>query len=95
MNRAGWVALAAGVLVCLLTVHTPTFTGPVSDALGGADFTWTLGPLVSAAVYWALASRGDRRERDLRDDLRAHSGAARDREPAVERLDAIGEPTEP
>ena len=95
VNLAGWLALAAGVLVCLLTIHAPTFSGPVSEALGGADFTWTLGPLVSAAVYWALASRGDRRERDLRDDLRAHSGRARDREPAVERLDAIGEPTEP
>ena len=92
---AGWIALAAGVLVCVLTVRAPTFSGPVSDALGGADFTWTLGPLVSAAVYWALVRGGDRGERDLRDNLRAHPGRARDREPAIQRLDAIGESAEP
>ena len=93
VNPAGWIAVAAGVAVCLLTIHAPTFSGPVSDALAGADLTWTLGPLTSAAVYWALA-RGNRRERDLGDDRRAEPGRAREREPAVERLDAIGEAAE-
>lgn len=50
----GLVALLAGVAVCLLTVNSPTLDGPLSKALDGADFTWTLGPLVSAGVYWAL-----------------------------------------
>jgi nucleobase:cation symporter-1, NCS1 family len=58
LNPRGWIALLAGVAVCVLTIHAPTLHGPVSEALGGADFTWTLGPLTSAAVYWALA-RGD------------------------------------
>jgi NCS1 family nucleobase:cation symporter-1 len=54
--RAG-VALLAGIVVCLLTINAPSLDGPVSKALGGADFTWTLGPLASASVYWALARR--------------------------------------
>jgi nucleobase:cation symporter-1, NCS1 family len=55
VNLHGWIALIAGVVVCLLTIHAPTLHGPVSEALGGADLTWTLGPLTSAALYWALA----------------------------------------
>ena len=41
--------------MCLLTINAPILQGPVSDALAGADLTWTVGPLVSAAAYWALA----------------------------------------
>jgi purine-cytosine permease-like protein len=54
VNLNGWIALLAGVAVCLLTVNAPILDGPVSEALDGADFTWTLGPLVSALVYWLL-----------------------------------------
>jgi purine-cytosine permease-like protein len=57
-NLRGWVALLAGMAVCLLTIDARILHGPVSEKLAGADFTWTLGPLVSAAVYWAMA-RGD------------------------------------
>jgi purine-cytosine permease-like protein len=63
INARGWIALLAGVGVCLLTIHAPTLHGPVSEALSGADFTWTLGPLTSAAVYWALQSRRSSRAR--------------------------------
>jgi NCS1 family nucleobase:cation symporter-1 len=56
-NLRGWLALSVGVVVCLLTMNAPIFHGPVSDVLAGADFTWTLGPLVSAGVYWAIARR--------------------------------------
>jgi NCS1 family nucleobase:cation symporter-1 len=55
INPCGWIALLAGVAVCLLTINAPTLHGPVSDALAGADLTWTLGPLVSALAYWVLA----------------------------------------
>jgi purine-cytosine permease-like protein len=55
INVAGATALLAGMAVCLLTVNAPSLHGPVSEALGGADLTWTVGPLVSAVVYWALA----------------------------------------
>jgi cytosine/uracil/thiamine/allantoin permease len=54
VNLNGWIAMLAGVAVCLLTVNAPILDGPVSKALDGADFTWTLGPLVSALVYWLL-----------------------------------------
>ena len=53
----GCIALGVGVVVCLLTVNAPNFTGPASDALAGADLTWTLGPLSSSLVYWSLARR--------------------------------------
>ena len=57
MNVNGWIALLTGAAVCLLTINAPILQGPVSVALDGADFTWTLGPLASALVYWALARR--------------------------------------
>jgi purine-cytosine permease-like protein len=53
-NVPGWIALAAGVAVCLLTINAPILQGPVSESLAGADLTWTLGPATSAAVYRAL-----------------------------------------
>lgn len=55
INVHGLVALLAGVAVCALTVNAPNLHGPVSTALAGADFTWTVGPLTSAVLYWALA----------------------------------------
>ncbi len=58
-NLNGWLALLMGVGVCLLTINAPSLQGPLSEALDGADFTWTLGPLASALAYWALA-RGRR-----------------------------------
>jgi NCS1 family nucleobase:cation symporter-1 len=67
LNPRGWIALLAGVAVCLLTIHAPTFHGPVSEALAGADFSWTVGPLTSAGLYWALArGRADQSRRSSR-----------------------------
>jgi NCS1 family nucleobase:cation symporter-1 len=59
-NLRGWSALLAGVVVCLLTIDAPILQGPVSALLEGADLTWTLGPLVSAAAYWAQSRRSAR-----------------------------------
>jgi purine-cytosine permease-like protein len=56
VNVAAWIALLAGVAVCLLTINAPILQGPLSKALSGADLTWTVGPLVSAVVYWALTA---------------------------------------
>ena len=56
-NLIGWLALLVGVGVCLLTINAPSLQGPLSEALDGADFTWTLGPLASALAYCALARR--------------------------------------
>jgi purine-cytosine permease-like protein len=51
-----WIALLLGVGVCLLTINAPILQGPLSRALSGADLTWALGPLTSAAAYWALTA---------------------------------------
>lgn len=56
VNVRAWIALLAGVAVCLLTIDAPILEGPVSRGLAGADLTWTLGPLVSAGAYWALTA---------------------------------------
>jgi NCS1 family nucleobase:cation symporter-1 len=61
INLKGVAALLTGSGVCLLTVSAPFFTGPLSKQLDGADLSWILGPLVAAAVYFAIA----------RDDVRA------------------------
>jgi NCS1 family nucleobase:cation symporter-1 len=76
INRRGWIALAAGVAVCLLTINAPTLEGPVSEALAGADLTWTVGPLVSALAYWALA-RGTVGGQSRRSSLARATAAAR------------------
>jgi nucleobase:cation symporter-1, NCS1 family len=57
-NVQGSIALVIGITVCLLTINSPSLEGPVSDALDGADLTWTVGPMVSAVVYWLLVRRG-------------------------------------
>lgn len=56
-NLAGTVALIVGVLACLLFVNTSIYTGPLSNALGGADLSFLVGPLVTAIVYWVLFKR--------------------------------------
>ena len=43
----------------------PSYTGPISNhfpGLHGGDFSWALGIVVGAGVYWALAGRGVPRE---------------------------------
>ena len=60
VDRDAWLAVGAGVIVCVLTINAASFDGPLSRALGGADFTWTAGPLVAAFVYWAQSRRRSR-----------------------------------
>ena len=43
----------------------PSYTGPISNhfpGLAGGDFSWAIGIVVGALLYWALAARGVRRE---------------------------------
>ncbi|MFE5733058.1 purine-cytosine permease family protein [Streptomyces sp. NPDC056528] len=58
VNRAGALALVAGVAAGALCVNT-LYTGPVATALGGLDLSLPVGMGVSAALY-ALLMRGDR-----------------------------------
>jgi NCS1 family nucleobase:cation symporter-1 len=76
INPSGWIALLAGMGVCLLTINAPTLQGPVSDVLAGADLTWTLGPLISALAYWAL-SRGTLGGQSRRSSLARATATAR------------------
>jgi NCS1 family nucleobase:cation symporter-1 len=57
INLRGLFAMLVGSGVCLLTVNAPIFQGPLSKELDGADLSWLLGPLVSAALYFAIARR--------------------------------------
>ena len=55
INPRGFAAMLSGSAVCLLTVNSPIFQGPLSKALDGADLSWILGPPVAAAVYFLIA----------------------------------------
>ncbi len=67
-----WPALIAqflGMIAALLWINAsfavPSFVGPLSNAfagLKGSDFSWILGIVVGAVVYWALAGRTVRSE---------------------------------
>jgi len=53
-----WVALtcyAFGILVQVPFLAQKLYTGPITNALGGADISWIVGLLVTAAVYYLLA----------------------------------------
>jgi purine-cytosine permease-like protein len=67
-----WPAIIAqviGMVAALMWINAafdyPAYTGPISDhfpGLHGGDFSWALGIVVGALVYWALAARSVRRE---------------------------------
>jgi nucleobase:cation symporter-1, NCS1 family len=57
INVRGFAAMLLGSAVCLLTVDSPFYSGPVSDSLSGADLSWILGPLVAGGAYFLLARR--------------------------------------
>ena len=57
LNPAGYLAMAAGMVVAALTMKSPLYDGPLATALGGADLSWILGLPVSMAAYWMLTVR--------------------------------------
>jgi purine-cytosine permease-like protein len=58
LNRAGYLALAVGMVVAALTVKSPLYDGPLATALGAADLSWILGFPVSMVTYGLLSVRG-------------------------------------
>lgn len=62
-GRINWRTLLVyviGVLVEIPFMNTTFYTGPIANALGGADISWIVGLLVSAPLYYFLArSRRD------------------------------------
>jgi NCS1 family nucleobase:cation symporter-1 len=53
----GLAAYVAGLAAEWPFISQPGYTGPLVPRLGGADISWLIGWIVSAAVYLALASR--------------------------------------
>lgn len=64
-NRAGIGALVIGATVALACADTTVFVGPIATLLGGADFSALVGPIVGAAVYFALSRTRFRADRAL------------------------------
>jgi nucleobase:cation symporter-1, NCS1 family len=63
------IAQVVGMVATLMWINAstayPAYTGPISNhfpGLIGGDFSWALGIVVGALVYWLLARRGPRRE---------------------------------
>jgi nucleobase:cation symporter-1, NCS1 family len=65
INVKGFVAMLIGAGVCMLTVNAPIYTGPISDAVSGADFAWLLGLPVAGAVYYTIARKDVIAARDV------------------------------
>ena len=92
-TRAGWVALVAGVAVCLLTINAPSFQGPVSDALArrrphlDRSGRWSARGLLGAHVGTRRQSRRSSRARATGD--RARVGVELAVDPAHVGLDRV------
>ncbi|MCM6772341.1 cytosine permease [Nocardia sp. CDC159] len=51
---------ALGIAAQIPFLAQKLYTGPITTLLGGADLSWLVGILVTAAVYYPLATRTDR-----------------------------------
>ncbi|BDZ55275.1 purine-cytosine permease family protein [Agromyces marinus] len=51
---AGVIAMVAAMTVAVLSANTTLFVGPISTALGGADLSALVGPVLGAGIYAAL-----------------------------------------
>lgn len=60
-GRRGLIAYASGIVAMIPFVVTAWFTGPLAEAMGGADLALFVGLIVSAAVYLMLARSIDLR----------------------------------
>ncbi len=59
-GRAGMISYAVGFLVMIPFFSTTVWVGPAAAALGGADFSFLVGLLVSAGLYLFLTRGFDR-----------------------------------
>lgn len=59
-NGIALTTYALGVLVQVPFLAQALYTGPVTDALGGADISWLVGLVVPALVYYLWAGRDPR-----------------------------------
>ena len=56
----GLVSYAAGFIVAIPFFSLPIYTGPIAQALGGADLSFVPAILVSGGLYYALTRTQDR-----------------------------------
>ena len=56
-NVTALVSYAIGIAVQIPFVAQTLYTGPLAEALGGADVSWIVGLLVTGGLYYAWASR--------------------------------------
>jgi purine-cytosine permease-like protein len=56
-SARGLTAYFAGFLAMVPFFSLSFYVGPITKALGGADFSFVVGLVVSAAVYWAVSKK--------------------------------------
>src|SRR5882757_341564 len=56
-NLVALVSYFAGIVAQIPFLAQKLYTGPVTDALGGADISWIIGIVVTAAIYYPWARR--------------------------------------
>jgi len=56
-NALALVTYGIGILVQVPFMAQTLYTGPLAAALGGADVSWLIGLVVTAAIYYPLAQR--------------------------------------
>ncbi len=59
-NPAGATAMIIATGIALLCVNTDVYVGPIAAALGGADISAIVGPILGAFIYAALTLRSRR-----------------------------------
>jgi nucleobase:cation symporter-1, NCS1 family len=60
VNWAGVIAQISGTVLALLCINTTIFVGPVAGAMGGADLSCLVGPVLGSGIYAALTLRASR-----------------------------------
>lgn len=56
-NATALACYALGILVQIPFLAQKMYTGPITDMLGGADISWIVGIVFTAAIYYPLARR--------------------------------------
>jgi nucleobase:cation symporter-1, NCS1 family len=56
-NTVSLVSYAIGIVVQIPFLAQTLYTGPLTEALGGADISWLVGLVVTAAVFYPWAKR--------------------------------------
>jgi NCS1 family nucleobase:cation symporter-1 len=89
-GRWGWrgiVSYLAGFAAMVPFFSTGLYTGPIADALGGADLSLFVGLPVAGVLYWVLA-----RSIDVEAETRIAMAEAAELEEAARRHEALGAP---